>query len=114
MESTPNGFAAGSGQPDRNKTGRGPGPESEDIVMASQLGPIEVQCDAPSYPVVRACRRVGIESPEDVRWCRMSQFLAQASRWKGLFHPWTWSKLLGRHDGDEKCCTCSEKLPALE
>jgi len=82
--------------------------------MASQLGPIEVQCDAPSYPVVRACRRVGIEAPEDVRWFRMSQFLTQAGRWKGLFHPWTWSKLLRRHDPDEKCCTCGERLPALE
>src|SRR5947209_6856744 len=82
--------------------------------MASQLGPIELQCDAPSYPVVRACRRVGVESPEDVRWCRLTHFLNQAFGWKGLFHPLTWKKLLSRAHGDEQCCSCGEKLPNLD
>lgn len=36
--------------------------------MASQLGPLEVICDAPPYPIVRACNAIGVESPEDVRW----------------------------------------------
>ncbi len=82
--------------------------------MSNQLGPIDVQCDAPSYAVVRACRRVGIRTPEDVRWCRMSHFLDQAGGWKGLFHPVTWKKLLGRAQDGEHCCSCGERLPMLE
>jgi hypothetical protein len=82
--------------------------------MSSQLGPIEVHCDAPAYPVVRACRRVGIREPEDVRWCRISHFLNQMGGWKGLFHPLTWKKLLGRGEAGEKTCSCGERLPTLE
>lgn len=81
--------------------------------MSSQLGPIEVHCDAPAYPVVRACRRIGIRTPEDARWCRLSHFLTEAGGWKGLFHPLTWKKLLGR-DPDEKTCSCGARLPILE
>ena len=82
--------------------------------MSSQLGPIEVTCDAPSYPVVRACRRVGIRAPEDVRWWRMSHFLSQAAGWKGLFHAATWKNLLRRPQPDERTCTCGAKLPTAE
>jgi hypothetical protein len=71
-------------------------------------------CDAPGYSVVRACRRVGIDNPEDVRWCRMSHFLREGASWMGLFHPFTWKKLLGRDEGEEKGCSCGERLPALE
>ena len=39
--------------------------------MAQQLGPIEICCDAPPYPVVRACRRLGFRDPEDVAWHRL-------------------------------------------
>jgi hypothetical protein len=42
--------------------------------VSKQLGPIEVCCDAPSYWIVRACRDVGIRTPEDVRWLRASVF----------------------------------------
>jgi hypothetical protein len=82
--------------------------------MSSQLGPIEVCCDAPAYPVVRACRRVGIRTPEDVRWFRLSHFLNQFMGWKGLFHPLTWKKLLSREEPGEKACSCGQRLPALE
>jgi hypothetical protein len=83
--------------------------------MASQLGPIDVMCDAPSYPVVRACRRVGVHRPEDVRWCRISHFLAQTAGWVGLLNPLTWSKLFGHGQAaDAKTCNCGEKLPVLE
>ncbi len=82
--------------------------------MSSQLGPIEVYCDAPPYPVVRACRRVGIRAPEDVRWCRLSHFLSQVAGWKGLFHPFTWKKILGHAEGEDRACTCGDHLPVLE
>ena len=44
--------------------------------MSSKLGPIEILCEAPPYPIVQACHMIGIKRPEDVRWCRMSQFRA--------------------------------------
>ena len=81
--------------------------------MASQLGPLEVECDAPSYAVVRACRSIGVHSPEDVRWCRLSHYLSQGG-WKGLFQALTWNNLLGRGETDEKCCSCGVGLPLLE
>ena len=59
----------------------------------SRLGPLEVMCDAPSYKVVQACRRVGVRSPEDVRWCRLSGLQEQAANWRQLIRsPW---KLFG-------------------
>jgi hypothetical protein len=82
--------------------------------MFSRLGPIDVHCDAPSYRIVQACRRVGIESPEDVRWCRVSHFLSQVPGWKGLFHTDTWKKLLGRGGPEERTCSCGHKLPNLD
>jgi hypothetical protein len=33
---------------------------------------IEIECDAPVYPIVRACRLLGFRTPEDVRWYRVS------------------------------------------
>lgn len=82
--------------------------------MFSRLGPIDVQCDAPSYPIVQACRRVGIETPEDVRWCRLSHFLSQSPGWKGLFHVETWKTLLGGQRSVEKTCSCGGHLPGLD
>jgi hypothetical protein len=89
-------------------------PAREEMAMSNQLGPLDVNCDAPSYPIVRASRRVGLEVPEDVRWCRMSHFLELAGGWKGLFHPRTWKKILGGNEVDERACSCGERLPALE
>jgi hypothetical protein len=43
--------------------------------MSQQLGPLEVICDAPPYPIVQACNAIGIETPEDVRWSRMSRYI---------------------------------------
>jgi hypothetical protein len=44
--------------------------------MASQLGPIEINCDAPPYAVVRACHRLGFRNPEDVPWYRFGAFVS--------------------------------------
>lgn len=80
--------------------------------MSSRFGPIEVQCDAPSYQVVKASQRVGIQNPEDVRWLRLGQFLRQPVTWKGLFHPATWKQLFGGKV--EKTCSCGQRLPRTE
>ena len=61
--------------------------------MSSELGPIDIQCDAPSYPVVRACERLGLRNPQDVRWCRVNRYALPGGR---------------------SACTCGELLPLLE
>jgi hypothetical protein len=60
--------------------------------MPAHLGPIEIVCDAPPYPIVRACTRLGLVRPLDVRWCRTP--LLRGS-WVGT------------------TCSCGQPLPAL-
>ncbi|HTU19745.1 MAG TPA: hypothetical protein VMG10_16910 [Gemmataceae bacterium] len=82
--------------------------------MSSHLGLLEVECDAPPYPIVRACRKLGMSSPEDVRWCRKSR---QARRHRGWIHFLAspiWGRLLGRHDSETPSCTCGYTLPDIE
>ncbi len=78
----------------------------EVIIMPKHLGPIEICCDAPPYYIVRACRRIGIERPEDVRWWRLSHFLRAHANWRQL--------LLGMNRPDDGNCSCGQKLPCLE
>jgi hypothetical protein len=61
--------------------------------MSGELGPIDIQCDAPPYPVVRACERLGLRTPQDVRWSRVNRFA-----------------LLG----GQLTCSCDQPLPPLE
>jgi hypothetical protein len=63
--------------------------------MSNRLGPLDVRCDAPSYKIVQACRKVGVRNPEDVRWVRMKQILA-------------------RRPQGERTCSCGHQLPLLE
>jgi hypothetical protein len=80
--------------------------------MANQLGPLEVNCDAPSYNIVRACHMIGIRSPEDVRWSRLSQFANTG--WRSAFKNQTWKGLLGMVHAEHLTCHCGQKLPVLE
>ena len=83
-------------------------------IMSGPLGPIAIDCDAPGYLIVKACQRLGIQSPEDVRWCRMSHFLNARPGLKGLFHRQTWKMLWeGKMAPTEKACFCAEALPRL-
>ena len=82
--------------------------------MSNQLGPIEIECDAPPYTVVRACRRIGgMQSPEDVRWCRVGRFTHRPTGWRALMRQF-WNLLLGRGFPGEKTCFCGGDLPRLE
>jgi len=80
----------------------------------SRLGPIDITCDAPSYKVVQACRRVGLQEPEDVRWCRLSEHGPVTHGWRGLFHSETWKRLLKPQPAHEKGCRCGGRLPDLD
>jgi hypothetical protein len=35
------------------------------------LGPMDIECEAPPYSVVKACQGLRFQSPLDVRWCRI-------------------------------------------
>lgn len=72
--------------------------------MSSELGPIEIECEAPPYPVVRACRRLGFRRPEDVRWCRVRRAIMQPG-----------ADLFGELSAAARVpCSCGTALPRLE
>jgi hypothetical protein len=81
--------------------------------MASQLGRLEVDCDAPAYTIVRACNRLGMYSPEDVRWCRMAHYLNAFAGWRGLFNRHAWKLLWETTVRAERVCFCGGQLPSL-
>ena len=43
-------------------------------------GPLQVICDSPEYPVVRACAQIGLINPEDVRWCHRRRAKARGDQ----------------------------------
>jgi hypothetical protein len=81
--------------------------------MSSPLGSVEIYCDAPPYPVVQACRYIGIQSPEGVRWLRMNSFRNwQPSGHQGLLsHSWKMFWKTGERAA--RTCTCGQTLPEL-
>src|SRR5262245_5206835 len=77
-------------------------PSREGDAMSENLGPIEVLCDAPPYPVVKSCANLGFVRPQDVRWSRLDR--RSLRRPAGLF----WLRPAAAR------CTCGEALPAME
>jgi len=75
---------------------------------------IELECDAPQYSIVQACRALGFRSPEDVRWCQVPSALAGPKpphRW----FSWGFLKsLLGRREPRPASCRCGQPLPHLD
>jgi hypothetical protein len=81
--------------------------------MSSRFEPHQSDCDAPPYHTVQACEG-GFESPLDVRWSRMSHFLARPVDQSGMFGLGAWEWLFGRKPPPVKTCACGGPLPALE
>jgi len=77
--------------------------------MSSQLGPIEICCDAPSYLIVQACERLRFRSPLDVPWWRLSHYLNENSSRFGV-----WNLLFAKTRAEKKTCHCGAPLPILE
>ena len=63
--------------------------------MFDHVGPLEVECDAPCYAAVQASSAIGIQTPEDVRWCRVSHYLNRPVSWREVLSPLVWRALLG-------------------
>jgi hypothetical protein len=81
--------------------------------MATGSGSIEVTCDSPSYGIVKASRMLGLESPEDVRWCKRRNFRHERPRFRCfLRHPWQALQMMC-HSGAAQC-SCGRTLPLLE
>jgi hypothetical protein len=81
--------------------------------MLNRLGPLEINCDAPPYNIVRACHMIGMQSPEDVRWSRLSRFVHESGRREDLKYQ-SWRALLGMTQRQDGCCSCGQKLPIME
>lgn len=82
--------------------------------MPNRLGPLEVNCDAPPYNIVRACQMIGLRSPEDVRWSRLNGFIGKQARRGEDLKQSSWRTLLGMAQTDNGCCHCGQRLPLLE
>lgn len=82
--------------------------------MSSHLGLLEVECDAPPYPIVRACRKLGIYEPEDVRWCRKGHQLRRHHSWIHFLASPIWGRLLGKEQAGLSHCTCGKSLPLMD
>jgi hypothetical protein len=81
--------------------------------MSGPLGPLDIDCDAPSYPVVAACDQLGFQFPLDVRWCRLSHFIDSHASSFHLFSSDSWKRLFGGRPPQEPTCACGMPLPAM-
>lgn len=80
--------------------------------MPSHLGPLQVECDAPPYSIVRACRKLGMSEPEDVRWCRKGRH-SRRHGWIQILTTPIWGRLLGG-EAETSACLCGKPFPLLE
>jgi hypothetical protein len=71
--------------------------------MSGEFGPLDITCDAPPYPVVRACAGLGFRAPQDVRWRRVDRRDLGRS---GGFFPWLRPRT--------PACTCGQPVPGME
>jgi hypothetical protein len=81
--------------------------------MSEELGPIEITCDSPPHPIVQACSQLGFVRPEDVRWCRLGQFLADHPGWREVCHTLPWDVEAVNRFLKDNLCRCGEHLPQL-
>jgi hypothetical protein len=82
--------------------------------MSTKLGPLSVECDAPSYAVVCACTLLGLKSPQDVRWRRLSHFRQKREALTPFFGRGCWAALFGGKEAPAITCSCGSLLPGLE
>jgi hypothetical protein len=81
--------------------------------MLGNLETFQLECDAPSYCIVRISQILGFESPLDVRWCRLRHFLGSQSERQSLWSR-LWNFFIGRTEPKRKTCTCGRLLPDMK
>ncbi len=82
--------------------------------MSEKLGPLEILCDSPPYPIVQACSLLGFIRPEDVRWSRLSQFLVDHAGWREMCRAFSWDSLPVDRCLKDTACNCGDALPRLQ
>jgi hypothetical protein len=85
----------------------------EAVIVFTHFQTIVGNCDAPPYPIVKACRKAGFHSPEDVRWCRLGRFLNLRSRWHDVLSFRFWKWLTRAEQPRRESCSCGQSLPRL-
>lgn len=76
-----------------------------------QIRPLRIVCDAPPYEVVKASDRIGMRSPEDVRWRRQSVPSSGTAKRRGVIgRLWRLLFAFGLPEVEEKC-RCGSILP---
>ncbi len=83
-------------------------------MVFDRQGPAEFSCDAPPYRVVEACARLGFQTPLDVRWCRLSEFLNRQRAQSSALGGHLWALLFGSAHDRLLTCPCGNTLPILE
>src|SRR6516165_6606718 len=82
--------------------------------MPEQVGPIDIECDAPSYGIVRGCRDLGLETPLDVRWLRLDHVADGRYSPRHLRRVQAWTAALGLTRPARPTCSCGQALPSVE
>lgn len=82
--------------------------------MLNHLGLLEVECDAPPYPIVRACRKLGMSEPEDVRWSHKNHNSRRSHSWIRFLASPIWGRLLRRDEKAASVCSCGQPMPELD
>jgi hypothetical protein len=80
------------------------------VCSSIQLRPLKIVCDAPLYEVVKASGRIGMCSPEDVRWHRQSVPNRELKRRSVAGRLWRLLFAFGLPEVEEKC-RCGGILP---
>ena len=81
------------------------------MFSSTHLRPIKITCDAPAYEVVKASGRLGMRSPEDVRWRRQIVPKNDAGARKNLARRiWRLLFAFGMPEVEETCA-CGNTLP---
>jgi hypothetical protein len=81
-------------------------------MSSGQLQPVEIDCDAPPYAIVRACGKLGFHAAEDVRWCHVDNIGKGKGCRPNIFNLRAWVLLF--RGQRTTSCACTRKLPALE
>jgi hypothetical protein len=81
--------------------------------MAMRPEPLEIVCDAPPYAIVRACRMIDVERPEDVRWCEVTSLLHEHGLAGHLPDGFTWNEYMESLGSPAWECHCGRLLPYL-
>jgi hypothetical protein len=84
----------------------------EEAAMSSKSGREENRWETPPYPVVKACQRLGFQSPLDVRWCRLSQALGAVPERSASLQAWI--AFFWGDQAEDSTCLCGHPLPMLE